>query len=182
MPSKAELRSELLILRKARTDRSDAAKKIAEFAISLINVDESDLGVYLATDLEPPTEELIKTLQKNKNLYFPKVVNNELTWFKNPKKFERGAFNILEPVGEGSPISEFPEISTLFIPAFAVSPLGIRLGKGGGFYDRVLAHLNPSIKKIAIVFDNEIIEDIPSEPHDEKIDFIVSEKRVIKIN
>ena len=64
MPSKAELRSELLILRKARTDRSDAAKKIAEFAISLINVDETDLGVYLATDLEPPTDELIKTLQK----------------------------------------------------------------------------------------------------------------------
>ena len=181
MPTKAELRSQLLIKRKARADRAQTAKQIAELALSLITDQETDLGAYLSTMLEPPTDNLIKILQKDKNLYFPKVINNELSWFKNPQEFAKGSFNILEPVGEGQPIEEFSEITTLFIPAFAVTPSGIRLGKGGGFYDRVFAKLNPKVKKVAIVFDDEIIEDIPSEPHDKRVDFIVSEKRVITI-
>jgi 5-formyltetrahydrofolate cyclo-ligase len=69
----------------------------------------------------------------------------------------------------------------LVIPTFAVSLSGIRLGKGGGFYDRLLANIDPKIKKIALIFDTEIFEEIPHEPHDKKVDFIVSEKRVLTI-
>ncbi|MGA0884143.1 MAG: 5-formyltetrahydrofolate cyclo-ligase, partial [Candidatus Nanopelagicales bacterium] len=65
---------------------------------------------------------------------------------------------------------------------FAVSPRGMRLGKGGGFYDRLLAKLDLRLKKIAIVFDSEVIDDLPSESHDEKVDFIVTEKRILTIN
>ncbi|MGA0130525.1 MAG: 5-formyltetrahydrofolate cyclo-ligase [Candidatus Nanopelagicales bacterium] len=182
MPSKAELRSKLLIERRARSDRHMVAEQIAEFAASLINDHETDIGLYSSTEIEPPTSELIKILEKDKNLYFPKVINNDLAWIKNPKEFEKGSFNILEPVGMGALISEFPEITSLFIPAFAVSPRGMRLGKGGGFYDRLLAKLDLRLKKIAIVFDSEVIDDLPSESHDEKVDFIVTEKRILTIN
>lgn len=181
MPSKAELRSKLLIARRGRSGRPKTAKQIAKLATSLIRASETDIGLYIATEIEPPTSELIKVLEKDKNLYFPKVIDNDLVWLKNPKEFEKGSFNILEPKGAGSHISEFPEISSLFIPAFAVSPRGMRLGKGGGFYDRLLANLDLNIKKIAIVFDSEVIDEIPSETHDEKVDFIVTEKRVLTV-
>ncbi len=182
MSSKAELRNKLLIERRARSDRHKAAVQIAEFAASLVGDHETDIGLYISTEIEPPTSDLIKILEKDKNLYFPKVIGNDLVWFKNPKEFEKGSFNILEPVGVGAPISEFPEISSLFIPAFAVSPRGMRLGKGGGFYDRLLAKLNLKLRKIAIVFDSEVIDDLPSESHDEKVDFIVTEKRILTIS
>lgn len=182
MSTKAEIRSQLLMARKNRTDQAATASQIAEYALSLIDASETDIGVYSSTALEPPTENLIEILSEEKNLYFPKVVEKDLIWFKNPKTFEKGAFNILEPIGEGKLISDYPQITTLFIPAFAVSPSGFRLGKGGGFYDRLIAKFDPSVKKIAIVFDSEIIEQLPHESHDQKVDFIVTEKRILRVN
>lgn len=179
MQSKAELRTLLLKTRKSRPAITMVAEEFAKSVFGLLTPADQNIAVYNSTKLEPPTSDLINKIARNRNYFLPTVSGDDLLWVKNPKEFAPGAFNILEPQGIAEPISNFPEISVLVIPAYAVSLAGIRLGKGGGFYDRLLSNLDPQIKKIALVFDNEIFEEIPHEPHDQKVDFIVSEKRVL---
>lgn len=182
MNSKAELRAQLLKQRKSRIIDVLIEQNLTTNALSLIGATETDIALYNSTPLEPPTGYLLSELSKTKNIYLPKVNGQDLVWFKNPKEFQIGAFNILEPKGEGNDFSEFTKISTLILPAFAVTKSGIRIGKGGGYYDRLLAKLNPSIKKIALVFDDEILEEIPHDSNDQKIEYIVSESKVIKVS
>lgn len=181
MQSKAELRTLLLKARKARPTIATAAEVFANSVLKLLTSADQNIALYNATKFEPPTNDLIKKISKDRNFFLPVVSGSNLLWVKNPKKFTLGAFNILEPQGEAASITTFSEISVLVIPTFAVSLSGIRLGKGGGFYDRLLANIDPKIKKIALIFDTEIFEEIPHEPHDKKVDFIVSEKRVLTI-
>jgi 5-formyltetrahydrofolate cyclo-ligase len=54
-------------------------------------------------------------------------------------------------------------------PALAVSSTGMRLGRGGGSYDRVLARVAPNILTIAPVYDTELVASLPAEPHDRPV-------------
>lgn len=62
----------------------------------------------------------------------------------------------------------------IFIPALAVDKSGQRLGKGKGYYDRALADLEDVAPVIAVVFDDEIIDEVPTEDHDHPVDAVVS--------
>jgi 5-formyltetrahydrofolate cyclo-ligase len=180
MSSKANLRAELTQIRKTRNVSSTEAEQFASFTVSLLTEKMLDVAVYHATAIEPPTSLLINELSKNRNIYLPKVSKSNLVWVKNPLEFTTGAFNILEPVGEELSLENYPEINALILPALAADKKGLRLGKGGGYYDRLLSKINPQILKIALLFDHEIFEEIPSEPHDKKVDYLVTEKRIIK--
>ena len=56
--------------------------------------------------------------------------------------------------------------SAVLVPALAVDRRGVRLGRGGGYYDRSLALCRPGTRLIAVVRDDEIVEELPSEAHD----------------
>ncbi len=56
--------------------------------------------------------------------------------------------------------------SVVLVPALAVDRRGVRLGRGGGFYDRSLSLCRPDARLIAVVRDDEIVEELPSEAHD----------------
>lgn len=180
MSSKAGLRAELTQLRKSRTANSAEAEQFATQAISLLTDKMLDIAVYHSTAIEPTTSLLINELSKTRNVYLPKVTGSDLVWVKNPVEFSKGAFNILEPVGEELLFENCPEINALILPALAANKSGLRLGKGGGYYDRLLSKIDPQILKIALLFDHEILDEVPSEPHDQKVDYLVTEKRIIK--
>lgn len=182
MQSKANLRSDLTALRKTRTTSLEESQKFAELTLSLIAPEHSDIAIYHATKIEPPTDLLISMLQKNKNIYLPKVISQDLVWVKNPSGFTKGAFNISEPLGEEKSFSDYPNIKVLVIPALAADKSGFRLGKGGGYYDRLLAAIDSDVLKIALLFDNEVVSEVPHEAHDQKVNYLVTEKRIIKIN
>lgn len=182
MSSKADLRAELTHIRKTRNVSSTEAEQFASFTVSLLTEEMLDVAVYHSTAIEPTTSLLINELSKNRNIYLPKVSGNDLVWVKNPVEFTKGAFNILEPVGEELSFENCPDINALILPALAADKKGLRLGKGGGYYDRLLSKINPQIVKIALLFDNEIFEEIPTEPHDKKVDYLVTEKRILKIS
>ena len=181
MQSKAELRSHLTQIRKTRTTSLAESEKIAELAISLIGSDVTDVAVYHSTKIEPPTDLLIAKLQKERNIYLPKVIEQDLVWVKNPTEFSKGAFSILEPVGDEKSFSQLQNIDVIILPALAADKSGVRLGKGGGYYDRLLSEVVPEVKKIALLFDNEIFDEIPHELHDQRVNFLVSEKQIIEI-
>ena len=81
---------------------------------------------------------------------------------------------------------DIAKASAILIPALRVGRDGSRLGRGAGYYDRALANVpTHSIGgpiRICLVFDDEIDESVPSEPHDALIDLIVTSGQVIQIS
>jgi len=69
-------------------------------------------------------------------------------------------------------------IETAIVPGLAFDIRGNRLGRGGGFYDRFLPKLPPTATIIGLAFECQIFESIPVEPHDRRVDVLVSEEKV----
>jgi 5-formyltetrahydrofolate cyclo-ligase len=99
-----------------------------------------------------------------------------LRWVGYTGESAPGIFGFDEPVG---PDAELTDADLILIPATAVDSVGNRLGKGKGFYDIALS--NPAIVApvAAIVYEAEILDDLPIENHDRPVTFIVTPKRTI---
>ena len=67
----------------------------------------------------------------------------------------------------------------LFVPGLAFDLEGNRLGRGGGWYDRVLAGLGKAVKRVGLAYEFQIMERLPVEAWDQKVHQIVTEKRVV---
>jgi 5-formyltetrahydrofolate cyclo-ligase len=59
------------------------------------------------------------------------------------------------------------------VPALAVDRAGNRLGRGGGSFDRALARVGPLIPVIALLYDDELLDQVPAEPHDAPVRSVV---------
>ncbi|MFD0819548.1 5-formyltetrahydrofolate cyclo-ligase, partial [Micromonospora zhanjiangensis] len=62
----------------------------------------------------------------------------------------------------------------IVVPALAVDRTGVRLGRGGGSYDRALARCGPAALTVALVYDEELIEHVPAQPHDRRVRAVVT--------
>ena len=58
------------------------------------------------------------------------------------------------------------DAAVVFVPALAVDRAGTRLGRGAGFYDRTLPLAGPAARLVAVVRDDELVDELPAEPHD----------------
>ena len=103
---------------------------------------------------------------------YPKVNGTELA-FHCGLNFVSGAFGILEPA-IGSPAVALAEIDAFICPGLAFDPRGGRLGRGRGFYDRMLANARPDALKLGICFRIQLVADTFPEPHDVRMDHVIS--------
>ncbi|MEY4570605.1 MAG: hypothetical protein RLZZ398_2044 [Verrucomicrobiota bacterium] len=103
---------------------------------------------------------------------YPKVSGAELT-FHRGLNLVSGAFGILEPAA-GSPAVALAEIDAFICPGLAFDPRGGRLGRGRGFYDRMLANARPDALKLGICFKIQLVPDTFPEPHDILMDHVIS--------
>ncbi|KAB2892184.1 MAG: 5-formyltetrahydrofolate cyclo-ligase [Desulfobulbaceae bacterium] len=94
-----------------------------------------------------------------------------------------GYYGILEPsrkIVEERKIDP-ASIDIVVLPGSVFDEKGGRLGYGGGFYDRFLAlEIRPSALRVALAFDMQILVEVPQQPHDMPVDFIITENRIIK--
>jgi 5-formyltetrahydrofolate cyclo-ligase len=67
------------------------------------------------------------------------------------------------------------DFSAILVPGEAFSPAGDRLGKGGGYYDRFLAHTPATTPRIGVAFSIQILPAIPTDPHDHPVDWLATE-------
>lgn len=143
---------------------------------------------YLALPGEPDLTDLLVALRDSgATVLLPRVHGVDLQWipWTMETTFQPGPFGLSEP--EGAPIdgASITQCTTLFIPALAVDHVGRRLGQGGGFYDRSLAHIprheSPGPLRIAVIFDEEFISTVPGEPHDERVDAVLTPTRFIRL-
>ncbi len=70
-------------------------------------------------------------------------------------------------------------VDVVIVPGVAFTPDGARLGQGGGWYDRFLAAVRPGCTSIGVGFDPQVVDELPTEPHDIRLDSVVTESGVV---
>src|SRR5919112_558049 len=85
-----------------------------------------------------------------------------------------GRYGLLEPLGPGLGPTAIGTADVVVVPALAVARNGVRLGRGGGYYDRALQHARPDAVVVALVFDDEFVDELPTEPHDRPVTAVVT--------
>ena len=136
------------------------------------------IGFYYPIGSEVITQKIIsESLSEGKIVLLPKVVEQDLSFRKisSFKDLEKGVFDIMEPKDD---FPEVKKIDVIIVPTVAISPSGIRLGYGHGFYDRFLKKSN-SIS-ISLTYEKQIVKSIPVSDYDVKIDWVVTEDRFFK--
>lgn len=164
---------------------SELSDKISDHLIQLIKENPSwkNLASYSAMDGEANLSKLCDVaLSENRNLLFPKVRGERDMGFFPVKDLENdfyvGTYGISEPKSE----TEFPaeNIDCVFIPALSYDQSGYRLGQGKAYYDCFLQ--KTEARRIGVAFENQIhSESLPKEDHDQPVDFLVTEKDMIKL-
>lgn len=91
---------------------------------------------------------------------------------------EAGYAGIPEPRASCGQIA-LDAIDWVLVPGLAFDPMGRRLGYGGGYYDRLLPFVRPGAPRVAGAFDMQVVERVPTAPHDIDVDCIVTEQRTL---
>ncbi|MCW3786372.1 5-formyltetrahydrofolate cyclo-ligase [Plebeiibacterium sediminum] len=118
---------------------------------------------------ELDTHYFVNKYCKNKSIYLPRVVGDEveIVPYCGEASMEKGAFGIMEP--NGSAISNYNEIDLVIVPGVAFTTDGYRMGRGGGYYDRLLPLL-ANATKVGVAYKCQMLNQVPIEPHDVKMD------------
>ena len=183
--SKDRLRNDLIKQRKSKSDHfiKKNSEKISEYLLNLSAIQNaSHLLFYVSYNGEVNTHDLIKkTLSMNKTVYVP--ISHPTTHTLTISKLQQfvdlkpGTYGILEPKKETVIPVPIDHIEVIIVPGVVFDENGHRIGQGGGYYDWLLS--NTTALSIALAFEFQIKKTIPTEPHDQIVDFIVTEKRVI---
>lgn len=144
----------------------------------------SQMGVwasYQALDLEIDVQPLSERL-RHLDFVYPKVVGGRLQFLRpGVRGFSRGAFGILEPETDGAIEVPISEISGFLVPGLGFDRKGVRLGKGKGFYDKVLDGV--TAVKVGVTLQELLQESLPEENRNElgrdiRMDFIATDRGV----
>ncbi len=182
---KAELRARLLENRASlHTDAADSAlaKRATEFVLAR---SAKTVAAYLSLATEPSTKQIIAELVANGvRVLVPAVAeSHSMRWYEfDSKSITKGKLGFAEPDAANLPEADLSAAEIIFLPALAVDMQGGRLGRGGGYYDRALAGelASPSQIKVALVYDEEVFAQLPSEQHDVAVDLAITDKRLIE--
>ncbi len=91
-----------------------------------------------------------------------------------------GLHGMPEPVGELLPPSAINDVDLILVPAAAVDGRGIRMGWGKGYFDKTLGSMEKCPPVYAVVFDSEVIDEVPRERHDQPVNGAVTPLRVLR--
>jgi 5-formyltetrahydrofolate cyclo-ligase len=121
---------------------------------------------------------IVKALTDGKRVILPRVSGKvlELFYVRDIKKdLKPGTFGIIEPCSDSCDPAKYTDPDIVVVPGVGFDRQKNRLGYGGGFYDRLLPKLSKNIQKIALCFQVQIIDSIPSFAHDVRVDKVISE-------
>lgn len=123
-----------------------------------------------------PDEADVRSLLRShpqKQFLLPVVVGTdlELRRYEGEASLAPGAFGILEPTGPA--FDQLDAIDLVIVPGIAFTPTGQRLGRGRGYYDRLLPRLRNAYK-MGVCWPCQMVTDIPTEPHDMPMDCVIT--------
>lgn len=133
--------------------------------------------MYHSLPDELQTHAFLKKWNSRKQFFLPRVngVNLDILPY-DESRLELGAFHIEEPSGNDTVDAD--SIELIIVPAVAYDRSGNRLGRGKGFYDRLLQESKAT--KIGVAYEFQIYDELPVEPHDVPVDFVITQTRIFK--
>ena len=165
---------------------SNAFKKLQDHLKDLINFKKYKIiASFISFKSEISTQFLNEFLLNNgKILCLPIIKNNSETLnfieYNLKTKLVSGKFDIMQPSDLSKEL--LPEI--ILTPCLAFDENGFRLGYGGGYYDKTFSYLKKIKHKfisIAVAFDDQKIDELVHDKYDQKIDYILTEKKLYKV-
>lgn len=194
--TKSEVRQEIR-RRKAACSAEERASLSREVTAKLVATPQwqhaQTVLLYHSLPDEVATHDLItEALSAGKRVLLPVVVGDdlELRFLPTPDSLREGAFHILEPTG--APFTDYAAIDLAVIPGVAFTPDGRRLGRGRGYYDRLLVRFStpsfnhsPSLEErepagepspylIGLCWPFQLLADLPTEPHDLSMNAVIA--------
>ncbi|WP_432114829.1 5-formyltetrahydrofolate cyclo-ligase [Streptomyces sp. S1] len=190
MSEKSLLRSRLLGARAALTPAflAESAGSFARQGVELAELaGASTVAAYVSVGREPGTRALLDALHaRGVRVLLPVLLpDNDLDWaaYEGPDRLARAGRGLLEPVGPRLGPEAVCAADAVLLPGLAVDARGMRLGRGGGSYDRVLARLvrdgrDPAL--VVLLYADEVVGRVPEEPHDHPVHAVVTPEAVIR--
>ncbi|MCO5992874.1 5-formyltetrahydrofolate cyclo-ligase [Actinoallomurus rhizosphaericola] len=178
---KTALRSDLLAARARLTpdERTAAGRLLRDTVLTLPEAEMAGtVAAYVSVGSEPATQSLLFALWKRGTyVLVPRLLpDRDLDWasYEGPDSLRPGPYGLLEPTEPARGPEAIRSADLVIVPALAVSSTGVRLGRGGGSYDRALTRVASSILTIAPVYDTELVASLPAEPHDLPVRAVVT--------
>ncbi|MCX5604132.1 5-formyltetrahydrofolate cyclo-ligase [Streptomyces phaeochromogenes] len=185
---KRVLRREFLTVRSRYTadDVRETGASLAARALELPELAHArTVAAYVSVGSEPGTRALLDALHaRGVRVLLPALLaDNDLDWGAYAGEGSlvsvqhRGKMALLEPAGERLGPDAVLTADAVLLPGLAVDARGMRLGRGGGSYDRVLARLDragadPAL--VVLLYDSEVVDRVPEEPHDRPVHAVVT--------
>jgi len=184
--AKEGLRRAIRTAREVRSERlrREAAEALADVVESIPEVkDARCVAVYAARPTEPGTTPLMDRLAARDVRVLLPVLGTGLqrNWAEYGGRDDlrvRAPGRPPEPGTPELPAEAVADADVVLVPALAVDTTGMRLGQGGGWYDRVLQHTRPDARVVGVVFPEEVYDaaerPLPSEPHDQRVQAVAT--------
>lgn len=178
---KQEIRRKINAMRKmlSEAEKLQAAEEVferLEQTAAFLMADR--ILMYHSLPDELPTRKFLDKWHGRKHFFLPRVngVNLDILPY-NKSRLELGSFHIEEPVGDN--LADPSEIELIVVPAVAYDRRGNRLGRGKGFYDRLLGESKAT--KIGIGYEFQIVDELPVEEHDVPMNLVISQTSTIVV-
>jgi 5-formyltetrahydrofolate cyclo-ligase len=174
--AKLALRDQLLTTRHRRslTEMGEAGRAIAGHLLAHPEVRRAaTVAAYVSLPGEPGTGVLLDALRDSgKRVILPVLLPDlDLDWgtYRGADRLYPAGRGLFEPDGETLGVGAIATADVVLVPGLAVSPTGMRLGRGGGSYDRALGRVPVGTFTCALLFDDEVGIAVPTEPHDRPV-------------
>ncbi|WP_295731022.1 5-formyltetrahydrofolate cyclo-ligase [uncultured Muribaculum sp.] len=178
---KEEIRSRIKARKAILTDAERRSAAEAVFSVlenSVAFMMAENILLYHSLPDELSTRGFIEKWHSRKNFFLPRVngVNLEVLPYDR-SSLRLGAFQIEEP--EGDDVRDISSIELIVVPGVAYDRRGNRVGRGKGYYDRMLASTRAT--KVGVGYDFQLVDDIDADPHDVTMDLVVTEHEVVRV-
>ncbi len=182
------MRSSLLGRRRERrpVDLVDDAMAITDRVLRTPEILRAAVvACYVSVGTEPGTGRLLEPLSGlGKRVLLPVLgSDNVLDWsaYSGEHALASAGRGLVEPVGPRLGADALASAEVVLVPALAVDHRGVRLGRGGGSYDRSLSRLEPGTWVCALIYDDELLESVPADMHDRTVDAVVTPTRTLRL-
>ena len=173
---KAALRRRLLADRGRLSpeQRAAAGRALRDIVLELPQVQMAGtIAAYYSLSSEPDTHGLVYALWKRGGYVLLPLLrpDADLDWasYEGPDSLRPGPRGLAEPSEPPRGMDAVTRADLVLVPALAVDRGGVRLGRGGGSYDRALARVAPGIPTIALLYDGELLDEVPADDHDQRV-------------
>lgn len=148
-----------------------------ELLLSALGQTPKTIAMYASRPHEPGTHEAISRLHDAGWRVLLPLLGSSPRWalFDGWEHMRLGCGEIPEPAPPSTGTTDLLRADVIVVACLAISADGTRLGTGGGWYDRALPHRRPGVPVWALASSRELVDVLPSEPHDVPVDGVVSE-------